>query len=95
MLNTKTNESAHCPACKTKLSAASGPYGLQQPRPGDLSLCLKCLAWLRFNQDMTMRLLTLSEIELLDDGTKQLLNKLGRICHEVKKKVEPEQSPCH
>lgn len=51
-----------CPACKTKLSAASSNRG-QVPEPGDLSVCIDCGAWMVFREDMSLKLAEESDVK--------------------------------
>lgn len=52
-----------CVVCGTKLDSATRPGPEEErPRPGDLSLCLKCGEIYVFNQDMTIRVPTVAEL---------------------------------
>jgi hypothetical protein len=78
--------------CKTQLF---DPNGMQRPAPGDTAICLHCSTWLRLNGDLTMRLLTQSDLDLLDDGTRKILTRLGRLCHAITRNERLEPSACH
>lgn len=90
MLSSKTNAAARCPACMKQLDGATDLLGSRRPQPGDLSICAYCLVWLRFNDDLTLCLLTPRDIESLDDDTKQLLSQYGRVCFDALRAAQSE-----
>lgn len=55
MKQTRTNDAAICPRCGHKLNGASSVFTDARPAPGDLSICISCLAPLVFNDDLTLR----------------------------------------
>lgn len=65
-LQTRAPETNRCPICDFHADAMSSPEG-KRPQPGDLSVCLNCTAPLLIGEGLTIRALTLSEIEALPD----------------------------
>jgi hypothetical protein len=51
-----------CPLCGKELDAASGMDHDNAPKPGDVSVCLGCAQPLVFNDDLTVRAMTASEV---------------------------------
>lgn len=47
-----------CPRCNEKLDAASALTEDAVPKPGDISMCMYCQAFLVFKSDLTLRLST-------------------------------------
>lgn len=62
-----------CPFCKTELDCASG--GPERPKPGDLSVCLRCANPLIFGDDLSLLPLTLAEIADLEPEVRKMLLK--------------------
>lgn len=60
-----------CPSCSYEYDTASGFPG-RGPKPGDVSICLRCGHLMGFNPDMTTRPLTDDEM-LAVAGDKRLL----------------------
>lgn len=54
---------SECPECGKKLDAATGVQADQAPRPGDVSICIYCRTWLRFTDDLTLRIMTKEDLE--------------------------------
>lgn len=54
-----------CPACGYRLDAHTARDGDAAPRPGDLSLCLRCGAVLEFGPTLRVRALTDAEVDAL------------------------------
>lgn len=59
---------ARCLACSLPIDAASGIVDKQarntlQPKPGDLSICIRCGYIARFDKKLRLRRLTKSELE--------------------------------
>lgn len=59
-----------CPACSRLTDTATGVEPGTTPSEGDLSVCFGCRAFLTFNPDLTLRLLSLLEIAQLPDATR-------------------------
>lgn len=67
-----------CPICKKVLDAATCMEGEHKPSPGDVSICLYCQTWLRFTDDLGLRLFieddfkdfTKEQVKLLKDASK-------------------------
>lgn len=71
--------SCACPACAKELNAATPTKGEGMPKPGDYSLCFGCGSFLVFQQDLTVRLLTIEEIETMDDENRNDLVRCRRM----------------
>lgn len=63
MLTTRVPESS-CPHCKNKLDAATHEYE-KAPRPGDVSVCLKCAGINIYRDDLTLRAATGADLDKL------------------------------
>ena len=73
-----------CPDCGTPLSAATGVDDGTTPKDGDVSLCIRCGAWLVFtNNADELRPITEDEIEKLPDETFELLTHLTNKIVEI------------
>lgn len=46
---------SQCPYCETKLDAATDLETVVMPKPGDISICIKCAQLLIFTDDLTLR----------------------------------------
>lgn len=59
----RTDKGTHCPVCNTYLDAAANSDGSGSiPSPGDLSICIECLSYLRYQEDLSLKLLTDDEL---------------------------------
>ena len=52
-----------CPSCGEVMSAACNLFDKEAPSPGDLTICMECLAMLTFDQDRHLRAVTDAEIK--------------------------------
>lgn len=64
-----------CPTCQHPMDAATRMLGQERPRPGDLSVCLKCAEVLVFQPDMSMRLALLNDLIDLPKSEARALDK--------------------
>lgn len=48
----------HCPKCGKRFDATSSAVGEHRPKPGDVTICIKCGGILFFKDDLTTRLPT-------------------------------------
>ena len=64
VVTTRTPTTA-CPTCRTKVSAATSPWG-KVPKPGDMSVCAKCLTVNRFTNDLALTAMSDQEWLTLD-----------------------------
>jgi len=63
MDDSHTLPSHDCPACGTRLDAATSICeGTPAPRPGDVTICIDCTAVMMFAEDLTVRLVKPGEI---------------------------------
>lgn len=69
-----------CPCCSKVLDAATAvdPKDVSRPQAGDYSVCFGCGSFLRFQPDGRLRLLTMTEMALLDDDSRNELMKVRR-----------------
>jgi len=80
-----------CPACGERHNAAASMGDCEggkrdlRPEPGDLSVCWLCAAFLQFNNDFTLRLMTPDEVAALDDGTRMHLLRMRKLVNEVRR----------
>jgi hypothetical protein len=67
---------SECPVCGYTLTGATGAFDpTSTPKPGDLSVCAKCAAPLVFNSDLTIRLLSDTELQALPPGEADQLRR--------------------
>jgi hypothetical protein len=66
-----------CPACGKMLNAAASWDGSSSgaPRPGDLTVCVQCDAYLAFTETDALHLLSQDEIDALDAETRAELHQ--------------------
>jgi len=73
-----------CPQCACAIDAHTHLSGDDAtPTPGSLSVCLRCAAYLSFNDDLSIRPLTTAEFEALPLDVRLLLRKARRAAWEV------------
>lgn len=66
-----------CPVCGYKLDRATDASGKAAiPAEGDVSVCIDCTAFLVFQQDLTVREMTLEEVGNLPDHIRHQLVKI-------------------
>ena len=68
MKSTKLSSENKCPNCGEQLDGATCIFDNATPSAGDLSVCIKCLYWLRFNHDLTLRSMSQEDIDGLEPG---------------------------
>jgi hypothetical protein len=73
-----------CPSCGYKLNRARAVKEEGLPSPGDVTVCIECVAWLVFNEALELRVLPLEEIEALDHETFNDMRKVSRAIMQVK-----------
>jgi hypothetical protein len=64
---TRRQACVHCEAVSNAASNCVDPLDDDAPQPGDYSICLRCGGWMRFDERMMMRRLTLSELTEMRD----------------------------
>lgn len=82
-----------CPKCGRDNSCqapVNDPSGIQEPRSGDLSICLYCLAPLIYNPDLSLRLITRKEFSQIGKADPDLLIQLVE-AQAIAKKVLTEK----
>lgn len=71
-----------CPTCGHAFNDATG-FGStaehEQPEPGDISICIACASFLRFNDDLSLRMMTEPEVGELSDHTRSELMRMRRV----------------
>lgn len=68
-----------CPACGHKLDRAGeteGPRRGGEPRPGDLTVCCRCTAFLTFGSDGILRMLRPEEFDTLHPYNQRMLHEV-------------------
>ena len=66
---------AKCPVCGTPLPLASAIQGDHEPKPGDLSLCIHCAAYLEMDDDLNLKVFPTEQLLELPDETRMLLTR--------------------
>lgn len=85
-----------CPVCSHEFDSASGvskPEAI--PKPGDLSICIECTAFLRYDDAMDMRLLTAEEIVDLDASVRGELVRARKEIKEMRLEFGQQGEPPH
>ena len=85
-MKTTKFDQGKCPTCLIPLTAVTDPFGQRRPKPHDLTVCLECLTWLTFNDDLTIRRLSQEELDTLPPDAVSTLMKLTAGMGEMKKK---------
>ncbi len=76
----------HCPVCQKICNTATPPDDSKIiPKPGDLSICFSCGAYLQFAPDMALQELTPEVWNRLDFNVKVQLNTIHRA---VKRRIQ-------
>lgn len=74
MRTTRLASDVKCPNCGHQLDGATCVFEDVAPKPGDLSVCVRCKHWLRFNDDLTLRPMSQDDIDVLKpEEFKQLM----------------------
>jgi len=69
--------SSACPVCGTLLDAATGKTGTR-PKPGDLTLCIKCGEILIFEDDMFLKVAPAQVLESLSREKYEYVRRIQR-----------------
>ena len=66
---------AECPGCGRKLDAArNADRGLKsRPKPGDLTICFYCTAYLEFQEGGSYRLISKAEFQTIHPANQKVL----------------------
>jgi len=83
MRSTRTNPAGRCPACLKTLDGATHPSGNSLPTSGDVSVCAYCSAPLIFNDDLTLRTLTIFDYAALPPDLKTRLDTLRTVAQAI------------
>lgn len=67
--------SCWCPKCGKRIDSATGVGHNKRPRPGDLSVCLYCGAYLQFDQLLAVELATDDVLAEADAETREWLRR--------------------
>ena len=79
VVNAPTRDLA-CPGCEAPLTGAAHPDSDEQPRPGDLSICIYCAELLQFTDTLGLKRLSDDEIKLLPkDSQEEILVVMRQI----------------
>lgn len=83
MKTTRTSEQS-APCCGYGINTATDLAGSAVPKPGDVSLCGGCGAFLTYAEDLSHRLLSASEFVALDKQTRRELVRLRGLHEEFR-----------
>lgn len=83
--------SSLCPTCGNELNAASSTTGTRSPRPGDISVCIHCGAFLSYQPDITLKLLTEEELVEISAEDPEAIITLNRVREAVRKYNQTEE----
>ena len=76
----KTYRADHgrCPTCNTILDASTSTKkkSSRGPNPGDYTICIECLTWLVYKDDMTLRIMIQKDIEDMSEEDARKLRAL-------------------
>lgn len=68
-----------CPKCLNKLTAQTGLHNFESiPQKHDFIICGYCLAILQFNEDLTLRIVTRSQLKAIQDRDPEFIIALIR-----------------
>ena len=77
---------SHCPVCDTpfdRAAAINEPGIYETPNAGDTTVCIECLTWLVFRDDLSVRRMTEREINDLEKSERETLIELSRAINKV------------
>lgn len=57
------NTKARCPCCKKKVDGYQSVDHEEQPKPGDVTICVYCRSVLRFNDGMGLEIATAEDMQ--------------------------------
>lgn len=83
MVMTDIKSESGCPSCGKLLDAATGVGNDSGPSPGDFSLCFYCGVFLRFNEDLSLHLMSFTERTSFKFNQPELYNALSGIRKEI------------
>lgn len=66
---------SRCPACDTRLSAATDFFAAGVPQEGDVTVCLECGVVLRFGPDLVLERLTEAARQALSPRLRVMLGR--------------------
>lgn len=77
---------SYCPDCDYgPMDCASNLFGRNaQPKPGDVSICANCGAFLEFDDELQLRTLPLAKLRALPKDQRALMHRTRRVLHQVK-----------
>jgi hypothetical protein len=83
-MKTTRHRKTSCPACAKVIDMATNLTGKTAPDEGDVSVCFGCGAFLAFNPDLTLRLLSLLEIGELPDEMRIEMQRARKVIDGLK-----------
>lgn len=84
-MSVRIKESA-CPHCGKALDAATSTQDPgARPGPGDVSICIECTNWNKYNENLELEPFTEADRESAEDG---LLAEMDRIQDKLRKSKE-------
>lgn len=76
-------------------AAVGGAERARKPTPGDLSVCIGCGAFMRYEIGLTLRLLSLEEVGALPDDTREAMTSIRAVARIASARGElPAQHRC-
>lgn len=78
-----------CPVCGTKLDAVTSIESMAKPNVGDITVCIKCAAVLRFDGELRLRAMTEREIRELHPDNFKDIARVQRIIILSREKRKP------
>lgn len=73
-----------CPFCGYKLNAATDvKFTGAKPSPGDISVCIECTSFLRFNGDLKLEALPAADMAAMPDEIQEQLWHARRVLHRL------------
>jgi hypothetical protein len=68
-----------CPKCGVELTAARNIAQPISPSPGDVSMCVHCMTFLRFDGQLSLRTLSVDEFKRLPRRNRATLRQMRRL----------------
>lgn len=74
-----------CPVCTKVLDAATSTTGNHKPGPGDVTICIYCQTWLRFTDDLGLRLFRQDDFKDFSEKEVEWLKHVTKVITESMK----------
>ncbi len=83
MLETKMGKDI-CPLCGITLDMATSVEGEHIPNPGDYSICIGCVGWLKYGSDMELQPVSKLDIQSMDKDLLLDLERHSKTLRDIK-----------